>query len=249
MGMSDLASPSEQPALGIPDHGLRKAAYRAGRTLLATRTMQLLWFDMLKLRARARRPGRREMVPSSDKLHLGCGSRHVPGWLNADVAGSDCDTDFTRRLPWKAGSFSAVVSQHVVEHLELFGELLPVLSELRRVVRPGGEIWLSCPDMEKICRLYSSGHADELVAHRMSRDGRYSTQGAPSQQIVNDLFHQWGTHKNLFDFGLLKWALESAGFSGVRRVSEADLLERFPGFPARRDDLVTLYVAALSDGS
>jgi hypothetical protein len=61
---------------------------------------------------------------------------------------------------------------------------------------------------------------------------------------VNDLFHQWGEHKNLFDFDLAKWALEYAGFSDARQVEEADLLARFPGFPVRGDDLMTLYVTA-----
>jgi predicted SAM-dependent methyltransferase len=236
--------PGENALMGIPEHGLKRVAYRVGRTLLASRTMKLIWFDVLKLRARTRSPGRRETSPSCDRLHLGCGERRVPGWLNVDVAGSDHDIDFTRRLPWKTESFSAVVSQHVIEHLELFGELLPLLGEVRRVLRPGGEVWLSCPDMESICRMYADGRSADLVADRVNRDGRYSTQGAPPQQIVNDLFHQWGEHKNLFDLDIAKWALERVGFSSIRRVREADLLERFPGFPVRGDDVMTLYVTA-----
>lgn len=234
----------EQLVVSIPERGLKKSAHRVGRTLLATRTMNLMWFDMLKTRARIQHLGRREVTPSYDRLHLGCGSRHISGWLNVDVAGSDCNIDFTSPLPWKANSFSVIVSQHVIEHLELFGELLPMLAELRRVLRAGGEVWLSCPDMKKICQLYADGRVAELVDDRMNRDRRYSTQGAPPQQIVNDLFHQWGEHKNLLDFDIAKWALEHTGFSDVREIAEADLLERFPDFPVRNDDIQTLYVTA-----
>ncbi len=98
--------------------------------------------------------------------------------------------------------------------------------------------------MESICRIYADGRSADLVADRVNRDRRYSTQGAPPQQIVNDIFHQWGEHKNLLDLDIAKWALERAGFSGIRRVREIDLLERFPGFPARGDDTITLYVTA-----
>lgn len=233
-----------QAVVGEPTEGPKKVAYRAARSLFAGRTINLIWFDMLKLRARTRSFRRRDASPPFDRLHFGCGSRRISGWLNADVTGSDCDIDFTRRLPWRDGSFSVVVSQHVIEHLELFGELLPVLRELHRVLRPEGEIWLSCPDMAKICRLYSEGRAADLVADRLSRDASYTTQDAPPQQIVNDVFHQWGEHKNLFDFELLKWVLERADFTDIRQVNESDLLERFPDFPVRRDDLQTLYVTA-----
>ncbi len=233
--------------IGEPKRGVKKAAYRAAHLMFSTRTLQLMWFDVLRLQARIRRLRRNDLEPPCSKLHLGCGSRRVAGWLNVDVIGSDYDIDFITCLPWRSDSFSAIVSQHVIEHLELFGELLPLLSELKRILQPEGQIWLSCPDMEKICRFYLDGRMNELVEDRISRDD-YSLQGAPAQQIINDLFHQWGEHKNLFDFEILKWALEKAGFAGVRRVNEAHLLQRFPGFPARHDDKQTLYVMAQPSG-
>jgi SAM-dependent methyltransferase len=133
--------------IGEPTRGVKKAAYRAAHVMFSTRTLQLMWFDVLRLQARIRRLRRNDLEPSCNKLHLGCGSRRVAGWLNVDVIGSDYDIDFITRLPWRSDSFSAIVSQHVIEHLELFGELVPLLSELRRVLQPGGQIWLSCPDM------------------------------------------------------------------------------------------------------
>lgn len=228
---------------GEPTAGPKKLAYDTARLVFGRRTIQLMWFDLIRLRARLRRIGRYRIDPLVRQLHLGSGARHVSGWLNVDAAHSDLDIDFTHRMPWRADSFDVIVSQHVIEHLELFSELLPLLIELNRVLRPGGEVWLSCPDMEKVCRFYIEGRADELVLDRARRDG-YSTHGAPAQHIVNDLFHQWGEHKNLFDFEILAWALNRSGFTDIHKVDEAALLARFPDFPARHDDAQTLYVAA-----
>jgi hypothetical protein len=87
---------------------------------------------------------------------------------------------------------------------------------------------------------------EDLLQDRHARwkTTTYSLHGAPSSQMINHLFHQNGQHKNLFDFELLEWALTTSGFIGVRRVSEGDVLARFPEFPERGDDLQSLYLYA-----
>ena len=201
-------------------------------------------FDVVRLRARLLH--RRRVAPPTPRLHLGSGSRKVAGWHNVDVLSSDYDVDIASGLlPWPDASFDAVVSQHVIEHLELEEELLPLLRELHRVMKPNGEIWLSCPDMEKVCRAYVTDHAASLNDDRKRRmPGQALPEGMPTQHFVNWLFHQAGEHKNLFDFALLQWALHQAGFSNCRRSNEAELLARFPEFPVRNDDFQSLYVVA-----
>jgi len=203
-------------------------------------------FDVLqRLPARLKRLRDRDIVPRYPRVHLGAGTRKVAGWLNVDLRGSDYDVDLASgRLPWRTNSLDCVVSEHVIEHLELRNELLPLLSELQRVIRPSGEIWLSCPDIEKVCRSYVDHRMVDLLEDRYARWKGYSLHGMPISHLINDFFHQWGQHKNLFDFELLEWALTSSGFDDVRRISEADLLARFPEFPERRDDLEALYVRA-----
>jgi predicted SAM-dependent methyltransferase len=233
-----------RPMVGEPRNPVLKALYRPARRVFGMRTLTLAWFDLLRLRARTRHPFRRHPAPTSPRLHVGCGDRRVQGWLNVDVAGSEYDVDLgAGRLPWESDSFDALVSQHVIEHLELFSELNPLLREFQRILRPEGSIWLSCPDMEKVCRAYAEQRLPELLEDRLTRDD-YSLQGAPVSQLVNDLFHQYGEHKNLYDFELLRWALESNGFVEARQIVEADLREAFPEFPERRDDNQTLYVTA-----
>lgn len=237
------ASRRSRRRAGIPviDRVARKILYG----VLSRRTWSLLKFDLMRLVARCKRGGRRGLQPSHDRLHFGCGRRRVPGWLNVDVRGSEYDVDLASgRLPWRDGVFQAIASQQVIEHLELYDELIPLLQELHRVAAPGAEIWLACPDMEQVCRSYLEHRGADLVEDRRQRIPHFTMHGAPSQQIVNVLFHQGAEHKNLFDFDLLRWALQQSGFTECRRVREADFNVRFPAFPVRSDDYCSLYVTA-----
>ena len=210
-------------------------------------TARLMRFDSMRLHARAAQQSGK-LTPSSNKLHFGCGARRVEDWLNVDVAGTDCDVDLAGgRLPWNDAVFDAIVGQHVVEHLELESELLPLVRELRRVSRAGSEIWLSCPDMEKICRSYLESKGADLIEDRLTRrHGDLGMDGIPSQHFINKQFCQGGEHKNLFDFELLDWALRDGGFSESKRASEDEFLAAHPDFPRRGDDFHSLYVRAIA---
>lgn len=222
-------------------------AYRSGFTdTLAT----FQWdTERFKARRRTRRMIRRIQGPLSDRLHLGSGSRHVEGWINVDIRNSDVDVDLaSAQLPFATGHFSVVCSQQTIEHLVLETELVPLLREVHRVMSLDGELWLSCPDIAKVADDYVRESCASLVQDRRNRMPRWSAQWSerawPSSHFMNEIFHQNGQHKNLFDFELLSCVLERVGFRKVERTSEALLLERFPDFPARGDDRHALYVRA-----
>jgi SAM-dependent methyltransferase len=106
----------------------------------------------------------------------GCGFRTVsvdrdwkPGarFVQADAA----------RLPFHGASFEAVVANHSLEHIE---GLDAALTELGRVVKPDGALFVSVPDARTLCdRLYrwlgrGGGHVNPFVsagelAERISR--------------------------------------------------------------------------------
>jgi predicted SAM-dependent methyltransferase len=211
------------------------------------RTTQMMDFDILRLKARIRNPlTGKSRIPRVDKLHFGCGGRRVLGWLNVDVAGSEYDVDLASGcLPWSDAQFAAIVGQHVIEHLELQSELLPLLAELRRVCKPEAEIWLTCPDLERVCASFAADKGRSLIEDRLSRPNTgLGMDGIPSQHMINNVFQQSGEHRNLLDLELLSWALRRSGFINCERVEEKELLTRFPEFPRRNDDAYTLYVRA-----
>ncbi len=211
------------------------------KRLFSFRTRHLLYFDYLRWKARVF--GKKLKNPPHAKLHLGCGFKRVEGWHNVDVLGSDQNVDLAcGKLPWNNEVFDLVISQQVIEHLEIDIELEPLLKELHRCMKEGGEIWLACPDMEKVCRNYMEDGGASLVKDRISRHKNFSMNGVPDQHIINILFHQNYEHRNLFDFELLKWLMEKTGFSNITKESESSFNTRCPDIPQRHDDYMALYV-------
>jgi predicted SAM-dependent methyltransferase len=225
------------------------------KSFFSPRTIGMIRFDLA--RAKARRHRQKHLgTPACNKLHFGCGNRRIPGWVNLDLANADVCWDIsTGTLPWGPNVFSHAMSQHVIEHLDIETELLPLLKDLHRVLEPNGNLWLSCPDMEKICHSYCSNKMQDLIDDRKKRakavwgmdwslDKVNTIPNSPSSSMFNSIVYQGFEHKNIFDFDLLSWLLNYAGFNSVKRISEADLQAEFLEIPQRLDDAQTLYVVA-----
>lgn len=215
--------------------------------ILCTREFENLRSLNFDLKRRMRRLTQKKMCEAdSPLLNMGSGGRPVKGWVNVDIGGADVNVDLSYgKLPFPDSTFEGIVSQHVVEHLYIDDELIPILRDCHRCLKNNGELWLSTPDMEKIIESYLKFKCKDLIDERESRISTWRFGDYPSQHMLNFLWHQESEHKNLFDFGLLEWCLNQAGFEIVRRADEGALLERFSGFPARNDDLQSLYVVAV----
>lgn len=205
--------------------------------------LRMLAFEYKRWKCRVSAP--RQFQTELTKLHLGCGDRLLENWLNVDMIGSDLNLDIADgRLPFENDQFDTIVSQHVIEHLTLEDELLPLLHECYRSMKSGGEIWLTTPDMHKVAKSYLDHQSSDMIEDRQKRLPDWNLGIYPDQHFVNDMFHQGLEHRNLFDFELLKWTLNQAGFTDVIRVEEKNLLEAYPEFPPRNDDYQSVYVKA-----
>jgi predicted SAM-dependent methyltransferase len=90
------------------------------------------------------------------RLHLGCGDRFHPAWINLDLHPQHPSVrahDVTAPLPFADLSIDAVYHAHLLEHLPR-ADALPFLRECLRVLRPGGILRVVVPDLEQIARLY-----------------------------------------------------------------------------------------------
>jgi len=92
------------------------------------------------------------------KLNLGCGDKILPGYINVDAAAAragripDVIGD-VRRLAHASDSVDEVLAVHVVEHFWRW-EVVDILKEWVRVLKPGGKMILECPNLISACEAF-----------------------------------------------------------------------------------------------
>ena len=86
------------------------------------------------------------------RLNLGCGDKILQGYVNVDVVESrrgfkpDVICDLHQLTPFEDNSVDEILSVHVVEHFWRW-EVVSVLKEWVRVLKPGGTMILECPNL------------------------------------------------------------------------------------------------------
>ena len=138
------------------------------------------------------------------KLHLGCGKRHIPGFIHIDAIDYPhvdhvATIDNLSFIP--DDSIQLIYNCHVLEHFKR-REVPKVLTEWKRVLMPGGVLRIAVPDFAALCEVYQ----------------RY---GNKIDLIVGALFgrqdYLYNIHYNVFDYPTLSRLLEEAGFDQVQR--------------------------------
>lgn len=89
-------------------------------------------------------------------MNLGCGDRYLPGWVNVDFVSYSNDVikhNLLQPLPFENSNFDAVYSSHVLEHFSR-AEADNFVSEIYRVLKPGGIVRIVVPDLERFARGY-----------------------------------------------------------------------------------------------
>jgi predicted O-linked N-acetylglucosamine transferase (SPINDLY family)/predicted SAM-dependent methyltransferase len=129
------------------------------------------------------------------KLHIG-GKVKCDGWevLNANPApyvDHVCNANDLSQFP--DNTFSAVYASHIVEHLDYQNELKKTLDEWNRVLTPGGQIFISVPDLDTLAwlilekdelsfqdrflvmRMMFGGHVDQYDYHVVGLNEEFLT--------------------------------------------------------------------------
>ena len=147
------------------------------------------------------------------RLNWGCGGHTLPGWINSDQKdgdGIDLSCDIAQGLPLETGSIDYAVSIHALPEVP-YDALVPVLSELRRVIKPGGILRLCLPDLLKGVRAYERGDRDYFLVP----DEDAKSLGA---KLVTQLIW-YGYSRTLFTPGFIEEMLLKAGFARLEHCA------------------------------
>ncbi len=169
---------------------------------------------------------RRYLATASEpRLQIGAGPHPAEGWLNSDLLSGDVYLDLLFKLPLPSESFAYAYGEHVIEHLpEQRG--LSAMTELHRILRPGGVLRMTTPDLRKIIALYEDRNpVISCAEYREFLDiASRNTHDRPCQ-MFNTFMYSWG-HRFIYDEEELKAKLVQAGFVDVvrREPNESDHL-------------------------
>jgi predicted SAM-dependent methyltransferase len=155
------------------------------------------------------------------RLQVGAGPLGLPGWLNSDLISGDIYLDLLRPLPLPDSTFSYVFGEHVIEHIPE-AAAAALLRELHRVLRPGGVLRLTTPDLRKLIAIYED---ENPVVDRATYTDWLSGLTGKSRhraaQAFNDSLRLWG-HQHIYDEEDLAARFYEAGFAEVRRAEPGE---------------------------
>lgn len=143
------------------------------------------------------------------RLHLGCGTIKIEGFCSVDALRTravDVVGDIRHLADFSNDCASEIYACHVLEH---FGhdEILPILHRWFDVLRPGGILRISVPDIDKIVAIYARNPAHFNTPGNAPWIGLiYGGQTTP-----------YDYHKTGFNYCWLKYLLENCGFESCEQ--------------------------------
>jgi len=134
-------------------------------------------------------------VDDKIKLHIGCGSRNWPGWINIDRQNlPHIKHHSVTKLPFKDATVSLIYSSHLIAYFDQ-KEIIPILKEWNRVLKVGGTLRISTPDWQ-VMRKFDKPLLGPIFG-KMSEPPIY--------------------HKTVYDEVGLHLLLDHIGFTHIRR--------------------------------
>jgi len=142
------------------------------------------------------------------RLHIGGQVKH-PEWEILDANASEL-TDHIGNANdlsmFEDNTFDAIYSSHVLEHFSYQVELSKVLAEWYRVLKPGGIMYASVPNLEVLCKLF-------LMKDQLSDQDRYHVM----RMMFGGQIDPYDFHKVGYNEAILGSFLNYAGFKNIQR--------------------------------
>ena len=179
-----------------------------------------------------------ELPKSGLRLHIGCGTNHLDGWVNIDGArkeGVDVLWDLRFGLPFGDNSATAIFGEHVIEHIPQEGAEA-LMRECRRALEPGGVARVSVPDAERFLRSYAGDR--QFLQHP-----EFPGPVATALERVNIMMRQGGQHLWAYDGESLSLMMQKAGFAQtIVQKFGVSAHSQMQGIDAPQREFESLYV-------
>ncbi len=152
------------------------------------------------------------------KLNLGCGTDYKPDWINIDnnsyknIKKLDINWDLSRGIPFENNSVDFIFNEHFLEHLTV-EEGQTFLKDCKRVLKKGGVLRISMPDLENTVKDYFNPNWKEEKKDFYKKFGLDFIKTRAEK--INISFRWWG-HKWLYDGEELERRLKEAGFNNIK---------------------------------
>ena len=130
------------------------------------------------------------------KLNLGCGDKILEGYVNVDVAESrfgkkpDVLCDLRQLRSFENETADEILSVHVVEHFWRW-EVVDVLREWMRVLKPAGKMILECPNLVSACETFLANPDMQAGPGPEGQRSMWVFYGDPSWKDPL-MVHRWG---------------------------------------------------------
>lgn len=152
------------------------------------------------------------------QLHLGCDKRYIPGFVHVDLADFphiDYRHDVHTLPMFEDNSVDLIYACHVIEYFDRI-EVLEVLREWLRVLKPGEVLRLAVPDFAALVEVYQK-YGDLSLIHGPLY-GRWVIPTDTGEQIIY--------HRTVYDFDALRSVLESVGFQNAHRYDWRETIHK-----------------------
>jgi hypothetical protein len=158
-----------------------------------------------------------ESAIGSRRLEIGGGPHVQRGYLHVDIDRGAHHLEWIAPawdLPLPNAWASEVLAIHILEHVPP-ARLVPTLAEWLRVLQPGGRLQVHVPNGPVLMEALMTRPLPEKWPLMGSLLGMYC---GPQDRDPRSLEHR-SDHQIIFDFEVLRWALDAAGFTDVEDLT------------------------------
>jgi SAM-dependent methyltransferase len=130
------------------------------------------------------------------KLNLGCGDKIIEGYINVDVVSSragkkpDVICDLHNLSVFESNSVDEILSVHVIEHFWQW-EVVDILNEWKRVLKPGGKMIIECPNLISAAEEFLKNSDVAALGGQEGQRSMWVFYGDPGWRDPL-MIHRWG---------------------------------------------------------